>query len=205
MKNSITMSAAAIVVTAGLASANILQNGSFEQTANLPAQGWLTVETGNAAIGGWNVMQGSVDLVGSSLWTAADGNVSLDMAGVAGGMIEQSFATEAGREYQVSFDVSGNFGGYEDMVKTLSAEVAGVSNTYTVDATGNSAADMNWERHTFTFTADGSLSTLKFQDMHNELWGAVLDNVDVQLVPAPGAVALGLLGFGAMARRRRLA
>ena len=201
------------------AEANLVINGSFETG---PSPGSFTnLAAGSTAITGWTVSTpGNIDYIGS-LWVAANGIRSLDLEGSAGtcvvptncpGGIEQSFATTAGNQYTVTFDLAGNvFSG--PVVKIVTVSAAGQSQNFSFDTTGKSAGNMGWALDTWTFTATGSSTTLKFYTADSPAtgFGPALDNVDVELsgsaagVPEPATLTLlglGLAGVGFIRRRK---
>ncbi len=118
-----------------------------------------------------------------------------------------SFATNAGTEYTLSFELSGNPDGGNPL-KTVQVDVAGVIQTFTFDtsAMGSSKSNMKWVLETLTFVATGGTTTLKFTSLDGSgPFGAVIAIVDVE-VPEPGTLALlgaGLLATAGFTRRRR--
>src|SRR5688572_27430249 len=52
-------------------------NGSFELGSVNPGGGWITLGSGNPAITGWEIFDGTIDYIGA-YWQAADGSRSLD-------------------------------------------------------------------------------------------------------------------------------
>ena len=210
----------AIALMTGVpAEANLLTNGSFETG---PVPGLFTnMAAGSTAISGWTVSTpGNVDYIGS-IWVSADGVRSLDLEGSSGtcvtptncpGGIEQTFATTAGAQYTVTFDLAGN-PAFGPTVKTAMVSAAGQSQNFSFDITGKSFADMGWVLRSWTFTAAGSSTTLKFYTADSPAtgWGPALDNVDVELtsaVPEPETFALlgvGLVSIGFIRRRKAMA
>jgi choice-of-anchor C domain-containing protein len=205
------------------------QNGSFE-TVNpatvLPHPLFLV---GNTNITGWTVVGGNINYI-NDYWSAADGTRSIDLNGwgvPAGtgsvGGVSQTFDTEAGHTYQVSFAMSGNFENGVGISKSMSVLATGGSaQTYVYDIPlDQDYDDMHWINLVYTFTATGTSTTLTFSSLNTGTnYGPVLDNVVVQDIttvtttPTPVAVptlspwALGLLSGGLLAlaglgRRKR--
>ena len=168
------------------AHANLIQNGSFEDTTNkiwtYSNVDWWT---------GWN---------------AKDGRVSIDVSGSGAGWIAQSFATEIGAKYTVSFWLAGNPQGLPK-IKTLSVSAGDISDLqFTFDTTGKSTTNMGWTEEIFDFTALGTTTTLKFQSHDSTYYGPAIDliNVDKAVVPLPPAILLlapGLIGIIGLKRR----
>jgi choice-of-anchor C domain-containing protein len=150
-------------------------------------------------------------------WEASDGIYSVDLNGFVPGFIEQTFDTVAGETYDVSFDLSGNPGG-SSILRTLDVMIDSstvLSPDYDTVLNGNTENDMMWETHSFSFIADDSSTTLRFESTTAggfgfpiDAMGPVLDNVSViaSAVPEPAALSLVtmvLLAF-ILVRRKKL-
>lgn len=213
---------AASLLSCMAAHANLVVNGSFESGAPIPAfPPFISPVAGSTAITGWQITAGNVDygVNGNGFWAASNGARSLDMNGNAAGTIAQLIATEIGREYEVLFDLAGNFyGGLA--IKPLRVTAGGTSRDYTFDTTGRSANDMGWSTRSFVFVASSSSTLLSFASLDiNEgascsnanlgggraCFGAALDNVRMDVLapanptPAPGTLALAALGLAGLA------
>jgi choice-of-anchor C domain-containing protein len=185
------------------AATEMIVNGGFESPVNAFAGSFMTFASG---LDGWTINYGSVDLI-NSYWAPAAGSYSLDLNGGSAGAISQSFATEIGKTYNVSFMMAGNPDNSGDNIKTISANVT-APNVFSFDIAGKSSANMGWVTQTFSFVATGTSSTLTFVgDPANTAYGAALDQVSVmQAVPEPETYAMLLAGLGMMgylARRRK--
>lgn len=180
------------------ASAQIIQNGSFELGVN-PGS-FTNLFAGSTAITGWTVVGNSIDYVGS-VWNSSNGVRSLDLDGSSGppytnGGVTQSFSTTIGTSYVVSFDMAGNPNN-APVVKPMEVSAAGQSAVFTFDITGTSLSNMGWVAHTWTFVATAATTTLTFQSLTtppNVGWGPALDNVSVTVVPEPESSVLLALG-----------
>lgn len=197
----------AVSLVPGIAHANLIGNGNFASSCG--SGSFCTYSNGNSTnISGWTVGGSSVDLI-TGYWQAPPGGGnSVDLDGLGAGSIQTSFGTNAGTEYTLSFELSGNPDG-GNPIKTVEVDVAGVIQTFTFDtsAAGNSHGDMKWILETLTFTATGGITSLKFLSLDdaNSDYGAVIGNVVVVPVPEPGTLAIlgvGLLAFGAYSRRK---
>lgn len=141
--------------------ANLVKNGSFEAgTAN-----WAT--TGNG-----------VDVVGG--WQAADGTLSIDLNAFSPGGVKQALATEAGKQYFVSFMLSKNPGGgsqtYFDTARVTAGDY-GADHSFNLP---NTATNMMWQQKSFSFVAGSSSSELSFSSLTPQGF----DNGDVREGPA---------------------
>ena len=198
----------AFLLTRNIAEANLLVNGSFESGPS--AGSFVNLAGGTTSITGWVVTGEGIDYIGT-LWAPADGTHSLDLDGsvastttppfVHGG-IAQTFATTAGTNYLVTFDLAGNpFGA--PTIKPLGVFAAAQQTNFTFDVTGKNASNMGWLPENWTFTANSASSTLEFRSLTVSPFtgfGPALDNVSVTAITVPPSVpepySLLLLGFG---------
>lgn len=186
--------------------ASIITNGSFE--AGTLSNPFSTVGAGDPAITDWSVDSGSVDYIGN-YWQAQDGTRSLDMSGGGAGAISQTFGTQAGQQYQVSFYVAANPDG-PPPTKLLTSSVTSGSDTLASVTVGSLQAGsthsvMGWVLVAYAFVADSSTATLSFVSQALTPFGPALDNVSVSAVPIPPALILfgtAIVGVAALSRRR---
>ena len=114
------------------------------------------------------------------------------------GGIEQTFATIPGQRYLLLFDLSGNPEG-GPLLKTMRVSVAGVSQDFTFDSTGQAIDALLWQPIALAFMARGMSATLSFTSLSStpNSYGALVDNVSVTPIPEPSTLLLaarGLLG-----------
>lgn len=187
------------------AQADLIVNGSFEESSLNPGSSWSVLGGGDTSIDGWVTVGGGVDYFGIIL-AASDGIHSIDINNLSsGGGIAQTFDTTVGWIYTVEFDMSANMAG-GPTPKIMRVHAAGDSADFEFDyvAAGATPQSPAWERMSWTFTATSSSTNLWFEGISGGVYGAALDNVVVTgVAPTPGTLAgfaaIGLLG----ARRRR--
>ena len=124
---------------------DIVSGGSF---ANTPSGHIYAVNS----FGDWDVVSGSVDA--TNFEPGPLGGTGVDLSGLSAGTISQTLATETGKQYQVVFALSGNWGGSSDS-KTLRVGAGGESQEFSVARpSGWSTSNMLWNQRSMTFTAD---------------------------------------------------
>jgi choice-of-anchor C domain-containing protein len=190
MKGSLIVTALLLLLTASMAQANLISNPSFE---NIGAD--------------WSYS--NVDWV--NWWTPKDGSVNMDLQGdgYSNGWISQSFATQTGQTYNVTFWLAGNPNGPPD-TKTMEVSVGSVSGLqYSFDITPYNPGNMGWVEKAFSFAATGTSATLTFRSLvGNTPYGPAIDlvNVEQATVPDPGVLFLlapGLVGIATLRRKFR--
>lgn len=178
-----------------------LHDPSIESTTSEPL-----VLAGQNLLPGWDVLAGSINYVRFNRWQAADGSYSIDLNGERSDKyaIAQTFDTLAGQKYAVSFALAGNPDDAPS-IKSLMVSAAGHSVTYTFDTMGHTRTNMQWLMQSFTFTAAGPSTTLRFDSLTSGPYGPALDNVSVAAVPEPSLLSLVAAGGGILwiTQRRR--
>lgn len=177
----------ALVALAPPASAgtDILENGGFEIGPAITGGSYKTLGGGSTAISGWTVTGSSIDYIGPG-WVVGEGTRAVDLDGAfATGGIQQSFATEPGLAYEVSFAFAGNPGGGPS-IKSVRVSVAGVVQDFSIDTSGQVAYSPEWESRSLTIVAGSATATLSFTSLSSagSSWGALIDDVVVAGIPS---------------------
>jgi choice-of-anchor C domain-containing protein len=161
-------------------------NGSFEDVAGVPIDGFGYFPGGSSSVTGWTVGGDSIEVVGNDYWMASNGVHSIDLTGIYAGSISQNVPTFTGVTYTVSFDMSGNPGGGDPMKSIVVTADGGQEATYTFNTSveQNTFADMGYVTKAYTFVAAGPVTTLTFTSGTFLIWGPVIDNVAITSVTA---------------------
>lgn len=185
-----------LLAVSGVARANLISNGGFESGS---FAGWATSGLTCSGVGAnFSAATGCVGYDGDPGPFAGSFAAYLGTA-AGGGVISQSFATEIGYEYQVSFYLAN--GAYQNVAtpNNFSATINGDLALFI-----SNVAPGGYRYLSFLFTATATNATLAFTH-RNQPSFFILDNVSATRVPEPAMLAL--LGFGlaglALVRRRR--
>jgi choice-of-anchor C domain-containing protein len=135
--------------------------------------------SGTTLDGAWHVQTGSVDQVGTPLWSAAEGTQSIDLDGINAGALYQDVPTVVGQQYTLSFELAGNPGGTEPKIVQVSAGSS--TQQFSFDATNQTFSQMGWTEQTLSFTATSASTRVLFssQDAASSVQGPALDDVIV--------------------------
>ena len=193
MKNLLIIGAS---LCACAAQANLLVNGSFEDTA-VANNTYQNVVAGSSFITGWSVTGTSVDVIaGPTTWIPQAGNQSIDLAGTPGpGAVSQIFATSVGQEYEVVFYLGSNHQGSGN--KTVDVTIDGVTENLIGGLTNGS-----WVQFVRNFTATNTSTEIKFESTNSGNFGGAVDNVSVEAVPEPMTM-IGLATAALLAANRK--
>ncbi len=154
-------------------------NGSFE-TPIAPPNSFAIYFAGQT-MGLWQVENGSVDLDDDGYWQAAEGDQSVDLNGITAGTLSQTFTTEPGTKYTVTYSLAGNPGG-PPTVKTGEARIDGQNfQDFTFNTAGKTFTTMGYVTRQFTFVANRTSTKLTFASTSGPTpFGPVIDNVKVK-------------------------
>jgi hypothetical protein len=172
---------------ASVAQASLITNGGFEAQPD-PVAGWTL--GGNPSLVFFDGVAPHSGLVGASF-----GSAPADPA-----WIEQTVATEAGRSYELRF-----------WLQNGADAIAGQPNRFALNLDGGAAelelldaAAFGYREFLYTFSANSAATLVRF-DFANFAGYWDFDDVSLQAVPAPSALALALCALAASGtvRRRR--
>jgi choice-of-anchor C domain-containing protein len=190
------------------ASANLIQNGSFENgDYSQQNYSWVTVGNGQSNITGWDIGGVAVDWHNSSEFSPIQDGlraVDLNLNGGSGqtGTLSQTFATNAGTSYILDFYFAGPNTNFPN-ARQVQVDIAGSTTIFDQIASPN--LDLVWGMHSLSFTAIDASTTLTFSSVDSAgYWGAVIDDVSVK-VPEPASLALLTLGLAGLGFSRRKA
>jgi choice-of-anchor C domain-containing protein len=176
----ITGSNDAPTISAVVGGGNLLVNGDFEDS---PGNGFYNnyfAASEPNALPGWTITQDGVQLIGEPYWQASEGlnSVQMKVAGVNHfGVLEQSFATTPGTQYDVTFDMTANWA--DGQTHSIQVSADGQSQGYSANGSGNNNSNMGWSPRSFSFVADDGMATLRIASTDSFLYGAVVDNFAV--------------------------
>lgn len=218
---SICLTLLACAGTVVTASANLVQNGSFESGNYINGLGGYTdrmsLFSGSTDITSWTVGH---DGGWSFVWwmsrpsfNAIDGDRALSLDGNEpnyAAWVEQSIPTEIGKTYRVSFSYSSDANGGPSHTQVLiDGNLIGEVNHGSGTGGPEPAYDyLDWDRASFDFTATGTSSLLRFYDATLGNYNTILDDVSVLAVPESLSTLLAAAGgtvcvLSAVSRSRR--
>jgi len=178
----VAIAAAGLLATTGTAAAapnTAFTNGSFE-TPKAREGAWTSFPAGSD-MGLWNVGGGGVDLIDDGLFQAAEGSQSVDLNGQGPGSVSQTFTTEPGKQYTVTYSLSGTPAPLP-IPMTGNALIDGQKfQDFTFDTSNNTPQNMGYVTHQFTFVANRASTTLKFASTtDSSSYGPIIDDVKVK-------------------------
>jgi choice-of-anchor C domain-containing protein len=176
---------------------NLIVNGGFE------VAGSALLRPGDAGLAPWTIVAGDVEVTSSGVWPAYEGANSLDLTGNISGAIEQSFATTPGQSYAISFAYANSWGAPSSTANVRVLSVAPLLDEV-IAHSGSTQSDMKWTLFEGLFTADSTISTLRFTNLTpDSFYGTTLDAVSVVAVPEPHTLAVACSGLMLVKRRSR--
>jgi len=232
IKTAVIITGFAICAAGMSAKADLITNGSFEQTTNglgkigsspgatTNVTGWNTngynfvfSATGgdtNSYLQLWGAANGGI--AGNTLGASPDGGnyIGADGAYETGAITQTVTGLVAGQQYSVGFYYAGaqQSGFTGDTTEQWKVSLGGSAVQSTPILNDVSHGFTGWNHEVFTFTADGSSDTLSFLAAgtpNGEPPFSLLDGVTMTAVPEPASMFLmgtGLAALGLIRRRR---
>ncbi|WP_310600326.1 PEP-CTERM sorting domain-containing protein [Desulfobulbus sp.] len=193
---------------AGVAQANLIVNGSFEENA-LARGSWSVFN----AIDGWSTVSGpGIEIQNNVTGPAYDGVQFVELDSHANSAMAQTIGTAAGQTYLLEFAYSPRPGvdSYSNLIDVF---WNGISLTDNAGITANGAATTLWSLLNFNVVGTGN-DTLTFAALgKSDAVGGFVDGVSLTAaastpapVPEPAALLLfgtGLVGLSSWMRRMR--
>ena len=166
---------------------DIVSDGLFTEA---PDPGSFIRYSAGQAIGDWTVRFNEVDHFGTFAESSPMGGHTIDLNGslLGEGGIYQTLNTEVGRQYQVVFELSGNFGD-GILTKELRVSAAGQIQDFVVTRPDgwNRATNMLYSGRSMTFTADDTTTDLDFASLTPGTFGGPVIG-DIRVIEIPAAV-----------------
>lgn len=206
MRFGLALAVSALLATG--AQAVTVINGSFEQGAPISGGSDFLATGDTSSVTGWKVLSSGVDYVDNTLWDAADGVRSIELAGIGSGGITQRLNNQfvVGEQYKIVFSLSVNPFATDGVYQALVSATGGGGEYFTYTKTAaNTPTNMLYQTYEYIWTATSASSNIQFRSRGNNNVGVVLDNVSISLVPEPAQWMLLIAGFGmtGYAMRRR--
>jgi Protein of unknown function (DUF642) len=190
----------AALLSPSLANANLIINGSFEDT--IQADGTWDIY---AAVNGWTATNG-IEIRNNVVGTASDGKNFVELDARENSSLSQTISTISGSAYQLLFDYAGRIGQSAD---ENALEVYWNGDLISPIAQAGGTNNNLWTPFIFPLIGTGKDKLTFVPKGPSNGLGPNIDNVDVSLltaVPAPAAIwlfgsAIGLFG---MSRRKSI-
>jgi hypothetical protein len=181
-----SFSSQATLITNGDFEMNLVNPGKYATFSNTLDTGWQ-----GSSIEIWNAFNGVVAVSGNNF-------IELNSSKIAKGQLHsifQTFATEIGRQYELSFFYRGRTNNGE----AFKVSFAGLEQVF------NELTTRGWFEYRTTFAATETVSTLRFSSLKSGTVGNFLDNVQVSpslptaAVAVPEPTTLAAFGAGLLA------
>jgi hypothetical protein len=161
------------------ATSDLIRNGSFERPR--VTDPWVAFFPDGGRIPGWEVTQGSVDVV-STDWPAARGKQSLGLNGFGPGTIRQRVDTDPGQRYRLGFLLWGDPNGPPSRSRLAVLWDGGRVRTLEVDV----GEQPIWRRVTLVVRANSERTELAFRGLTVTNAGPALDDIRLTRVRRGG-------------------
>ena len=210
MRTLLALGAALAISTSAQAATNLVVNGGFE-TGVAPVGIALLATNDTTSIPGWKVLSNGVNYADNSIWDAADGSRSVELATVGGngGILQSVAGFIKGYRYRLTFNVSAD--PFDPATRPKPSRVlvsvtGGVAEIYAYTlTTANTATNMLYDTVAYDFVAGGAHQNVQFRSLVGSQYGPVIDGVNISVVPEASTWAMLIAGFSlvGLASRRR--
>jgi len=157
---------------------NLVQNGTFDLDG-VPFKYWKQLSAKDT-LPKWTIGNGTLDVVDTQSWPAADGATSIDLNGISPGSIWQEISTEPGAAYIVQLQMSANpeLGPASDATFEIKA---GDQSTiiHVPPSIRRDWKKMDWQPLEWSFVAHDRVTKLQFTSKTSGNSGPCIDNVKV--------------------------
>jgi choice-of-anchor C domain-containing protein len=164
------------MTTIVLVGPNLSRNGSFEEDNTPPKS--ENFKAGDKNIPGWQIAEGSIRLFGHNS-SAAEGEASIGLNGNGPGAISETFATDHGAPYQVSFQAATDPSPDSKKVEQIVVTVGNQTKTFDVE-NNNNGKYRQWHRYEWLFDAATNVTTIKFSSKTPGSRGPCIDDISVR-------------------------
>lgn len=175
-------------VSGAAARADSIVNGSFESGPAVGVSGSVVLNPGSVVIPGWTTTRGRITYLNEVYWVANTGTRSVSLHDGQPGGISQTFPTQSGAVYRLSFVMSGEpF--VTPFVRHLRATTGSATQDFNTDISPAWHWDMGWAERSWEFSASGPSTTLELYSLETGAFGPAIDDVAVNFVSAsvPGS------------------
>ena len=194
-----------LVGMVGMANANLISNGSFENDAaafvDNDGDGGMLLIPGFIGLTDWTITGTDVAWINNvNIWglSTNNGDFFLDLTAWSqfgtGGVAQTVAQTVAGQSYTLSFDLGSStaWGAETDIIATASA--GATTNQFYTTATSTN----QWDTFTMSFIADSATSSIELTGVGTAHQGYYigLDNVSLTADPVPEPATMLLFGTG---------
>lgn len=142
-------------------------------------------------IGAWKVATGAVDVFkkgGTFLLDSTHLGNAVDLAGGSAGTISQTFETEVGTTYKVSFEYAGNFS--DAGSKSMTMILGTTTKVYSlVKPTGWSFSNLQWKSASFDYTATSTLTKMVLRSTSLSQSAGIMVTKIKLMAPPPGPLS----------------
>lgn len=210
MRTLLALGTAIAISTSAHSATQLVANGSFE-TGTAPVGIALLATNDTTSIPGWTVLSNGVNYVDNTVWDAADGTRSVELATIGGngGVFQSISGFSAGSRYRLTFNISAN--PFDPAIRPKPSRVVvsvtgGVAEIYEYTLNNvNTVRNMLYDTVSYDFVAGGPTQNLQFRSLVGSNFGPVIDGVSISVVPEASTWAMLVIGFGfvgAASRRR---